>query len=423
MTDDTTKRGPGRPRKSDSYRTDQENEELDNLFADIDQSYTVKVYRQEPEWCAGYLGCFHMGPGKSVSPEEIKNRFGGRTFELVVYDPTRGGIARRRTMMIDDMPRREGEILKRDGTTEKASEAAPAQQHHPLDSVMNSHLPPHIKKAAIDYYAGIQPQEQQRKADPQDNFYQQQMMMDMMNQSRQAQMTMMQQQFDMQKRMMDAMREMDESRKPKDPMNDVNTTIKLMREINGIKTELGVGGNESLASQVLETTVPLVETALTEYLGYKRMQAQAQLAAQQNTQQNRPPLPARRPSPPEGVPLIAQAPDPLKQAQQMAEMYRNLPPHEQTAVMNAFIGALEGPTDDINGDDLDHHQNIATPLESDTIGDVGEILSVEDQALLNGHKNQNEGGDVSYSEHAASAHNNDQADREGDPGRFPIPTH
>lgn len=121
--------------------------------------------------------------------------------------------------------------------------------------------------------------------------------------------------------------------------------------------------------------------------------------------------------------MIAAAPDPLLQAQQMAEMYRKLPPQEQSAVMNAFIGALESPDNDYTGNDLDHHQNIATPLESDTLGDIGEILSDEDRALLNGDSNENEGGDFSDGEHAAPVDHNDQVDRQGDSRGFPPSAH
>lgn len=425
MTENTPKKGPGRPKKDD--RTPDEERHLDMLFSDIDQSFTVKVYRHDPEWCAGYLGCFHVGAGKGISIEEVKNRFGGRRIELITYDPTRGSIARKKTIMIDDVPRREGDILKRDGTTVESGEQQKQSGFsggHPLEMLHKLNLPPHLARQAYAYYLGTpEPQQETKKSDGTGEMFQQQMMMDMMNQARQSQMTMMQQQFDMQKRMMEAMREMEDSKKPRDPMGEVNTTIKLMREINGIKSELGVGGNDSLASQVLETTVPLVETALTEYLGYKRMQAQAEVQKNMAVQDNKPPLPPRVTS----APAMPQIPEsspvsPVQQAEQMAAMYKNLPPQEQSAVMNAFIGTLEGPNTLDYQEEIDQNQNIATQLEYDTIDNAQEILTDEDRELLNGDSNHNEGGHISDRQHATPADNNNQAYRTGDPPGFPTST-
>ena len=379
---------PGRPRKSDYTRTDAENEELDNLFSDISQSYTVKVYRQDPEWCAGYCGSFHLGAGKSLSPEEVKNRFGGRMYDLVVYDPTRGGIARKRTIMIDDVPRREGAEMRRDGTVMDGKSSAQQKTQNPLDALMDMPLPPALKRQVAAYYVGI-PDD----AKPQNNhtdFLQQQMMMDMMNQSRQAQMHMMQQQFDMAKRMMDAMREMDESRKPRDPMHDVNTTIKLMREINGIKSELGVQ-NGSLAGQVLETTVPLIETALTEYLAYKKMQAQAQLMTPRQPQI--PALPIRDIAP-------KTTDDPLLNVKQLAQQYKKMDSATQRELMNAFLGAMDEPP-----------EIVANSMPYDTI--EADMLTDEDRLILY-DKHNTEAHNMADSQHATSADHNDQDDRAGD---------
>lgn len=410
MNDEINKRRPGRPKKDD--RTEEENNDLDMLFSDINQSYTVKVYRHDPEWCAGYVGSFHMGAGKCVSIEEIKNRFGGRRLELVTYDPTRGSIARKKTILIDDMPKREGEILKRDGTTEQASVQNSSTEPHPLEVISRLNLPPHIARQAMAYHLGTPEQPTDtKKPDTGSDMFQQQMMMDMMSQARQSQMTMMQQQFEMQKTMMGAMREMEDSKKPRDALGEVNNTISLMREINGIKTELGVGGNTSLASQVLETTVPLVEHALTEYLGYKRIQAQAQ--AQKNTQVQdlKPELPSRNATRqiPVGVEPTLSA---VQQATEMAKMYKTLPPKEQTAVMNAFIGSLEGPNNIETPLEMGYNQNIATKLESDRIEDDDDILTDEDRILLNGHTNADEGRDIPNEQYPASIDNNDQIDRE-----------
>jgi hypothetical protein len=423
------KRGPGRPPKNESVQEKEEREDLESIFSDLTTTYNVKVYRQEPEWCSGYMGQFHVGVGRTLSIEEIKHRYGGRVFELRVYTPLKGGIAKRTTIVIDDVPRRDGFEINRDGTTNKGgaqTEPAGKVEHEdPLDELLNLPLPPKLKRKLTLLQMGLDEPTEQKQA-PVDTLQSQmqiqQMMMEMMNQSRQSQMQMAQQQFEMHKNMMQARQELEASAKPKDPMGDVNNVISLVREINGIKAELGGAENQGLASQVLEQTVPLVESALTEFLSYKKLQAQNELKRSQTIQNNAPVLPVRT-APAQTMPQIAPpspASDPIRMAEQMAETYASLDPETQKAVMMAFVGRVEQK----EADPPDENQNIVSNPGNDIIEGVDDsVLDAEDRAILDGYKNENEAGNVQNSEHAATIEENDPPDRQGDSSGFNVPTH
>jgi hypothetical protein len=424
------KRGPGRPPKETKEEKD-EREDLENIFSDLTTTYTVKVYREEPEWCSGYMGQFHIGVGRSLSIEEIKHRYGGRVFELRVYTPLKGGIATRKTIVIDDVPRREGFEINRDGTTikpnavEPVTDKAAREDEDPFDEILQLALPAKMKRKLMLLQLGMNeptPEPRQAPVDTlQSQMQIQQMMMEMMNQSRQSQMQMAQQQFEMHKNMMQTRQELEASAKPKDPMGDVNNVISLVREINGIKAELGGSDHQSLASQVLEQTVPLVESALTEFLSYKKLQAQNDLKRSQNIANNAPQLPQRG-APVQSLPRIAPPPtvsDPIKMAEQMAEMYASLDPDSQRAVMMAFVGKVEQK----EAFQADSHENIVSNTGNDILESVNDsVLDDEDRAILNGY-NANETDNIQDREHAGTIEDDDPPDRESNSGRVDLPAH
>ena len=411
MSDNEQKRGRGRPRKEDQQI--KETEDLESIFSDMEQTYTVKVYRTEPEWCAGYLGQFHIAVGRVLTPEEVRNRFGGRVFDLRVYSGSGPGIKKRHMLVIDDVPRRDGREILRDGSL-AGTASRPTESKDDIgifESIKNLNLPPHLQRQALLYQLGMLDEEPERnpnKGISQDLMLQQ-MMMDMMNQSRQAQMQMTQQQFDMHKNMMQARQDLENSAKPKDPMGDVNHVIKLVREINGIKSELGGAETDSLAGRVLENTMPLVESFLSEFMSFKKLQAQTELQRVKTTQQNKPELPSRQRAAAPELPAPNKANtqnDPKSMALEMARMYAGLSPEEQSEVMQAFMGGL---------DDVEQsQQNIVQESSPVIIDDVGDdFLSEDDRRILNGD-DQDQTGDIQNSEYAGTAQTDNQTDRPGD---------
>ena len=421
----TEKRGPGRPKK-ESQEEIQEREDLETLFSDINQTYTVKVFRTDPEWASGYMGKFHVGGGRTLSLDEIKNRFGGRVFDLRVYTGSKPGITSRKTVEIDDVPRREGFEVFRDGTSAAPSkQGQPEQAAHadPVDEILNSdHLPFALRKKLMLLQLGLgdavqAPQHNQ--IDLQAQMQMQQTMNEMMNQSRRSQLEMQQQQFEMTKQMMSFKRELEESAKPKNALGEVDNVIHLVREINGIKSELGAS-DEPLSSQLLGQTMPLVESALMEFLALKKLQAQNQLKQAQIEANNAPALPQRvQASPVASPPLALPKNDPVALAEEMAAVYSRLSPEEQQRVMLTFVGKVE----ENEAVSIQTNENIELSPENDTIADVSEtILDPEDRAILN-DQNSHEASDVQNVEHAGTTEDHDPLDRQGDPGRFPIPSH
>jgi len=391
----------------------QERDDLDSIFGDLTTAYTVKVYRNDPDWCSGFLGEFHVGVGRSLSIQEVKNRFGGRVFDLRVYSGVRGGIAKRTTIVIDDVPRRDGLEINRDGTTKQKEPANTPKETiessaDPFEEIFSLNASPQLKRKLLMMQMGINgfAQPEQPKQDHNERLkgemQLQQMMMEMQNQARQSSMQMMQQQFEMNKTMMQTRRELEDSATKPNPLNDVDKMIALVSKINGIKGELG-GGHESLAGQVLEQTVPLIESAMMEFLSYKKLVAQNEL--KKSTFQQRPPQVDLPPRLPVATPQAAPGNSPKEMAAQMAKMYAGLSPQEQSEVMQTFMGYLEEPSES--------NEIIETNVSNDIIEDENEMLSDEDKALLNGN-NENEAGNFSNIEYTGTTEDDDPPDRSSD---------
>jgi hypothetical protein len=419
-----TKRGPGRPRNDETDN----NDDAESMFRNIPHNYTVKVYRLEPEYCDGYVGQYNMGANRELSLEEIKNRFGGSKFELVVYNPGKGGILKRRQIQIDDFPKREGKIINRDGTTQDVNTAGSPMSSHPMEKIMTLGLPPHLQRQVAAFYLGTPEQSPEMQPQSHNNatadLMMQKMIMEMMTQSSRAQMEMMQQQMEMRQSMLKFQRDMEESAKPKNPLGDMDNMIKVIRELNGFKNELGGNENQSVAAQLVESMVPLVEGGLTEFFSFKKIQAQADLARNSRIQSDRPELPARQIR--SATPSLPVVSDPIAQAKQMGLLYRNMSEQEQNAIMQAFLQSVEDnggiPVDTTINDDLEPDQNIEMSLESDKM-ELESVLSDEDRAILHGKQNHIEAGNISNREHAGTAKTDYPTDRAGDTQGIPVSAH
>jgi hypothetical protein len=423
-----TKRGPKPKMRDEDPDLLQEREDLDNIFSDLTTAYTVKVYRNEPDWCSGFLGEFHIGVGRKLSIQEVKNRFGGRVFDLRVYSHVRAGILKRSTLVIDDVPRREGLEINRDGTTKQVTPVTPTESteksntEDPIDAILALNIPKDMRRKLLLMQMGLGGMEfgmgapqQQPQEKMQHELTMQQMVMDMQNQARQSQMQMMQQQFEMHRTMMQTKQELEKSATPPNPINDMDNLLQMFGKIQSIKSELG-GSSEGLAGQVLEQTVPLIESAMHEFLAYKKLVAQNEIAKTQNMRQERPELPARVVNKDNPIRMLKESDtsNPVEMAKQMAQTYMGLPPDQQSEVMQAFMQHLEEPQQT--------NEIIETIPDDGILDDESDMLSEEDRRLLDGN-NENETGGFQDREHAGTVENDDPTDRPGDSEGFPLSTH
>lgn len=424
------KRGPGRPPKKRTNDDESDDRrDIEEILGELESNAKVKVHRMDPEWASGYLGQFYISQGKKLTTEEIKNRFGGRVLQLVIHGPN-GKYVKRQTVVIDDVPRREGKPVLRDGTTDIGDSK---KEKHPLETMMGWGLPPALSKQISNFYLGAGADENHA---PQNQSYTdmagamglQKIMMDMMAQSNQANMNMMQFQFEMQKNMMSARQDFENNAKPKDPLGDVTSMIKVFRELNGMKAEFGPP-DETMAGKILENTMPMVETLLSEYMAYMKMKAQAEMQRSVALPPAAPALPQRQAPPPSpkvvegpqstGAPSNApqkKPPTAGEMARQMAQMYNGLSFEEKQEVNLAFIQALNGdeetqPENEAIENKMDHGENYDNmeqiPIES-------EYLDSQDLELLQhggSDKDQNATGYVQDGQHTGATEENDPPDR------------
>lgn len=388
-------------------------DELDDFLADCGEgTITVRVTRLDPPM--GYCGEFFVTESSPLTLRELKRRFGGRVFQLNTRS-SNGQIRKQKTISIDDVPRREGFEILPDGSTMRPGETPqPKEEKEPdlLSALVQAHVPPDVMRRILPYALGygMMPEPQQPKQEKQQNAYeliQQQQIMEMMN-------NQLRQQMEFQREMQKLRRENDENQSPKNPYSEMEMIFKMMREIQGFKSELG--GEHNLASEALASTMELAQNGLAEYLALKKLQAQGEIARNATMQQSARELPQRSPAPQLDQPrVIKQENDPVKTARDMGAMFRSLDGATQQKVLNAFLGD-EPATNPVNIENID---------DSDTIENEGEFLNAEDREILNGDAdpNENEADHISDSEHTAPAHDHDPVNRAGDTGGINTPTH
>jgi hypothetical protein len=394
-------------------------DELDELMDGLgDGTLTIKCTRLDPP--LGYCGDFFVTQANPITLKEIKRRFGGRVFQLNTRS-SNGQIKKQKTITIDDVPKREGiEILPDGSNAQPQNTAAPDKKDEPsaLETVMNAGLPPKVLKTVLPYLVGLGGMLPDESQQPQQNRYnqnfelmQQQAMMEMMN-------AQMRQNMEFQREMQKFKREQLDEEKPKNPFSDMENIFKMMREIQGFKSEIGGEGN--LASTALQSTMDLMGSGLSEWLSLKKLQMQAEIAKATVTGQQATALPKRSTTPELAQPqlsepkLINQGKDPVKIAQEMGQMFRELDDSTKQQVLNAFLG-----------DATDEPENIEQTAFDDTIENEGDFLNPDDERILKGETvaDEHEGDHIPDSQHAASVDDNDQTDRQRDPGGEQVSTH
>jgi hypothetical protein len=200
----------------------------------------------------------------------------------------------------------------------------------------------------------------------------------------------------------------------KEPLGELDTAIKLIRELNGIKSELG---STDTTSAIIQNTAPIIQDAVTELIDLYKMKAQAEIA--QHTRREAPPLPARSlpavVSAPRSAPITTPKPgngktDPVELAKQLRQFYDGLSPNEQTEVMQAFLGQSEDPAE------YDQPEQILDPVIPEIHNESGsQVLSEEDRALLNEDIDlADQDQEVQGGEYSGATEDYDPTDRPGD---------
>jgi len=431
-----TKRKRGRPRKIDNTLTPaavEEIDEIEDLLQELPSNYRVTVDRVEPEWCAGYCGKFFVSTASRVSLEEIKRRFGGHVFRVKIYNES-GQLSKQRMISIDEVPRREGKTINRDGTTDEPKPEPKEKTQQISDHVgdiMSSNLPAQLKRQMIAMFSGFPMYNPPAPAappekDPKEQLQVYQMINDMMQSNRDSQAKMARANMELLEAVFDLKMKTAQASAPADPLNQLNQTIELVRAMNGVKSELQPATEESLASQLIGGSLPMVHDAISEYIRLKKATVQAELQKNIAMQSSRPPIEKRINSNPDASRVIGAGEniDPVTRAREMARLFKSLSPENQADAMGTFFSELEK-----DETALEHEQNKIeniAPVEKFDRMEEMEVLDSDDRATLNhargGNGNTVKTGHVPHRERAGTAENDDPLNRPGNPERFSIPS-
>jgi hypothetical protein len=380
----------GRPPKLDLTQEICEKQELDTILGQLPSGYLILVHREEPQWCKGYLGKLYCD-NENLDLDSIRDNFGGKVLSLRFVN-AQGKMRGTKRVTFPDPPRRDGRVILEDEYSRRP-EAADAKSNSPgSGGFIPPGMPPHLAAQLAAFYAGF-PLPPPTPAAPPTNpldVMQAQQIMNLMNSQMVAQQELARANMAHMKEMEQIRRDAEDERErrrrrqdtDKEPLGELDTAIKLIRELNGIKSELG---STDTTSAIIQNTAPIIQDAVTELIDLYKMKAQAEIA--QHTRREAPPLPARSlpavVSAPRSAPITTPKPgngktDPVELAKQLRQFYDGLSPNEQTEVMQAFLGQSEDPAE------YDQPEQILDPVIPEIHNESGsQVLSDEDRALLN----------------------------------------
>jgi hypothetical protein len=442
----------GRPKKNKWTSEILSEMEIDEIFTEIPKDYMIKVHRQEPEWCSGYLGTIHFDPERPFSIDKLKEQFGGGLFTLRIVDEShkyRG----QKTIRIADVPKENYQEIDADFLTMGGAQRRAAGRSGDkgggfgLPGFNVPGLPPDVQRRVMRWYLLGEEGESKKseKANTTAELMQQKMVMDMMQAQSNHQMQMQRFQLEYQREL----EKMSRSREPQEPLSDVQQTISLLRELNGMKNEFG--GSDHVATEIVSQTAPILETALTELIALQKLKVQSEIAKAKTGQPPARPLPARaapRPAPPpqqktvQNTPPIGQTVspptvsqplngtgrNPLQIAREMGEIYRRMGDADQQAILTAFMGDEIYQSHEEDIDDIEQKgNNISDTVMSDEAAETdSDLLDPEDRAVLesddsdeaddtdDGDESNDETGDFSDGVDTGTTQNDDSLDRAGD---------
>lgn len=396
-------------------------EELEDLFSDIEGTVQVKLTRLEPEYAEGYCGKFNVTSGRPLTSHEIKNRFGGKVFQMTARD-SGGKYLKRKIISISGLPKDEGRIINPDGSLQpigdNEQQSAPKQSFggnvEALALLANLPISSQAKQLLTQEVLGIQP--------TQEKSGQSQSVIDMMNmqammrfeqemkeskqREREAQLRYEKTMAEMRRDEEQWRRDMQQHEKPKDTLSGMNDLVKVFREMNGLKEEIGSSGAESIPVTLISNTMPIIETMMAEFMQLKKTQIQMEIARAGASSNVAPPeLPARPTATASPLRVVDDKPggDPIDLARKMGALFSKLSPEVRQKAMEAFF----------QGD-----QNVESIPHNDTIDDDEDdsdmVIDDEDRAIMDASQNQqNENDYVQDGEHTRSTDDNDPNDSHG----------
>jgi len=405
-------------------------EELEDLFSDIEGTVQVKLTRLEPEYAEGYCGKFNVTSGRPLTSHEIKTRFGGKVFQMTARD-SGGKYLKRKIISISGLPKDEGRIINPDGSLQpigdNEQQSAPKQSYggnvEALALLANLPISSQTKQLLTQEVLGIQPTQEKNG--------QSQSVVDMMNmqammrfeqemkeskqREREAQLRYEKTMAEMRRDEEQWRRDMQQHEKPKDTLSGMNDLVKVFREMNGLKEEIGSSGAESIPVTLISNTMPIIETMMAEFMQLKKTQIQMEIARAGASSNVAPPeLPARQTATASPLRVVDEEPegDPIALARKMGALFSQLSPDVSQKAMEAFFQA---------------NQNVESNPYNDTIDDDEDdsdmMIDDEDREIMDAvQKHYNENRDVQDSEHARSIDDSDPDDRHGNQSGIAVPT-
>jgi len=422
---DQEKRGPGRPKNIDFNQDHIEKEDLENIFSTVPAGYAIQVHRDEPEWCKGYCGKIFVSSDEPINLDMLKNKYGGTVLTLRFVN-AQSKFKGSKRIIFPDPPKRDGRVI-REGDLLGNGESKPDNPHPGSGGFIPPGMPPQLAAQLAAFYAGYPIQQQQDRRDPLEAMQATQIM-NMMNAQMQSQQELMKQNMnhmrEMERIRRDSEEERDRRRRQYDkdrpePMGGLQNTISIIRELNGIKGELGA---TDTTAEIISHSAPIVQDAIAELIDLQKMKIQAEMA---RSARGAPPLPPRNTQPTvhhtTPVRQTVSPPekegngktDPVELATQLRAAYDGLTSEQQTAVMSAFLNGDESLEQ--TEQNLDHIDPEIQNIEENT----DQLLSDEDKELLdeqNGDSDQIQDG-----EHSGTAEENDPAYRSSDSERSELP--
>lgn len=432
------KKGPGRPANVNFNQDFVEKQDIENIFATVPAGYAIQVHREEPEWCKGYLGKIFCSAEEPINLDMLKNKFGGSVLNLRFVNAQQKFKGSKR-VIFPDPPKRDGRVIREGDLL-----GVERQDNNPIGPApgyIPPGCPPHLAAQLAAFYAGFPLQAFQAPQEPKQNpleAMQATQIMNMMNAQMQAQQELM-------KNNMAHMREMEKIRRDSEderqrrqqqydrnrpePMGELSSTIAIIRELNGIKSELGA---TDTTAEIISHGAPIIQDAIAELVELQKMKIQAEMASKMGGNRGAaPPLPPRTaPQTNHSISVVGHpvstpskkgngTTDPVELARQLRAAYDGLTTEQQTAVMSAFLNANDA--EDETEQNLDHFdsesQNMIEILDHSSDG----LLSDEDRELLE-HDQSNHSEEIQDGEHPRPTETDDQSDRSSDTEGDGIPT-
>jgi hypothetical protein len=435
MTEEEKKK-PGRPPNTNFNQDYVEKQDIENIFATVPAGYAIQVHREEPDWCKGYLGKIFCSAEEPINLDMLKNKYGGSVLNLRFVNAQQKFKGSKR-VIFPDPPKRDGRVIREGDLL--GTERQDNNPSGPSHGYIPPGCPPQLAAQLAAFYAGFPLQAfQQQPTEPKQNALeamQATQIMNMMNAQMQSQQELMKNNMAHMREMEKIRRDAEDERQRRqqqyernrpEPMGELSSTIAIIRELNGIKSELGASDT---TAEIISHGAPIIQDAIADLVELQKMKIQAEISSKIGANRSvAPPLqPRTAPKTDHSISVVGHSvstpekngngkTDPVELARQLRSAYDGLTPQQQTAVMSAFLN--ETDTEDETLDHFDSEsQNIVEISDHSSDG----LLSDEDKEILE-HDQSHQSEKVSDGQYPGPTETDDQSDRSSDSEGDGIPT-